>query len=374
MTADARPHLAVLVPSLRGGGAERVAVDLSNRFAMSGMRVDLLLVKHEGPYAGALRQEVNVVDFDKARAARCLLPLSRYLRAERPQVMLSFLNHINILAIIARKLSRVDTRLIVSERNSLVRFREGGLNRVLRRLTALFYPMADGIVAVSQEMKLELSRDLGLSDDRIVAIPNPIDTQTISRMAHDVPSHPWLRDREQPVLLGMGRLVAQKNFPVLLQAFHRVLQSRRAKLVVLGEGPLRGDLEKQAAELGIGDHVDLVGFQDNPFGWMAACDVFVSASRYEGFPNALVQAMACGLPIVSSDCPTGPREILEDGRWGRLIPVDDVAALADALIATLDDPDPPDVRSRVAAYSPDHVVRQYAKVMQIPDQRVRSGS
>jgi len=366
MTTDAAHHIAVLVPSLRGGGAERVAVDLSNHFAMCGARVDLLLVRNEGPYAGALRKEVNIVDFDKDRATRCLLPLRRYLRAERPQVMLSFLNHINILAVIAKRLSRVDTRLIVSERNSLVRFREGGLNRVLRSLTALFYPMADGIVAVSQEMKLELSRDLGLPDKRIVAIPNPVDTEMIAGLSRHVPSHPWLHDREKPVILAMGRLVAQKNFPVLLRAFHRVWRSHGAKLLVLGEGPLRAKLESQVVDLGIRDHVDLVGFQDNPFGWMAASDVFVSASRYEGFPNALVQAMACGLPVVSTDCPTGPREILEDGRWGRLVPVNDAEALASAIIKTLDDPTPPDVRTRVKAYQPDQIFRQYAQILQIP--------
>ncbi|MCC5977800.1 MAG: glycosyltransferase [Salinarimonas sp.] len=366
MTPSPPPHIAILVPSLRGGGAERVAVELANRLAVAGLRVDLLLVNYEGPYANELRPEVNVVDFGKDRAARCVLPLARYLREHRPATLLSFLNHVNILAIIAKKLARIDTRLIVSERNSLVRFRSGTLNRVLRTLTAIFYPMADGIIAVSQDMKLELTRDLGIAGEKIVAIPNPVDADRISQMATQIPKHSWIRDEEIRVVLALGRLSPQKNFPVLFQAFRRVLQSRQVKLVVLGEGPMRASLEELAADLGITDHVDLVGFQSNPFGWMAGSSVFVSASAYEGFPNALVQAMACGLPIVSTDCPTGPREILEGGRWGRLVPVNDIEALATAMIEALDDPAPPDVRTRLEAYRPEQVLRQYSEVLQLP--------
>lgn len=366
-------RIAIFVPSLRGGGAERVAVDLANRLAIAGLRVDLLLVNREGPYEAELRAEVNVIDFGKSRAALCMLPLVRYLRRSGPEALLTFLNHVNIIAIIAKTLSRVNTRLVVSERNSLVRFAQGGLNRVLRSLSAILYPMADGIIAVSDDMRMELIRELGLAPDKVVAIPNPVDTQRIRQLAQEAPLHAWLQDPTVPVILAVGRLCEQKNYLILLEAFRRVLETRSARLVVLGDGPLRSVLGQKAEALGIKERVDFVGFQSNPFGWMARARLLVSASRHEGFPNVLVQAMACGLPVVSTDCPTGPREILADGRWGRLVPVDDAGALAMAMVETLDDPTPRDFNERLVAYQPDRVLGQYMSALNlsIDDARAR---
>lgn len=351
---DAR-HIAIFLPSLRGGGAERVMLTLANGFADMGHRVDLVLTRAEGPYLSEVSPSVRIVDLNKSRVLSSLLPLVSYLRRERPYAMLSALNHANVVAIVAKALSRVKMRLVISERNSLESIRGGGLFRLMR----IFYPYADGVVAVSQGLVTEMVTELGLRTDRVTAIANPVDVESIRQKALERPIHPWLNPGEPPVLLAVGRLNAQKDYPGLLEAFVKLRAKQRARLVVLGEGSLRQELEQLIVSMGLSDSVALLGFQSNPFGWMAACSVYVMSSRYEGFPNSLVQAMACGARVVSTDCPTGPNEILEGGRWGQLVPVGDAVALSKALAVALDDQSPTDGAKRIDDFRPARILHQY---------------
>ncbi|WP_417248565.1 glycosyltransferase [Celeribacter sp.] len=364
-------HIAIYVPSLRGGGAERIMVILANGMAARGHQVDLVLTQAVGPYLPEVADNVRIVDMKRGRVLASLLPLARYLRRERPDAMLSALNHANIIAILARKLARSSTRLIVSERNSLTSDSGGTVRKVIRTLMRHFYPAADGVIAVSQAMKEELIKELHLPSEKVVAIPNPIDFTALDPLARKRPDHPWFANGQPPVILAVGRLAPQKDFETLLKAFSLVHSRRSVRLVILGEGPLRPELEQCAEQLGIADKTDLVGFKDNPFGWMSACDLFVLSSRHEGFPNVLVQAMACGARVVSTDCPTGPNEILEGGRWGRLVPVGDADALANAMAAALDDPSPPDVRKRAEDFRSELAVEAYVALL-CPPPRDRS--
>jgi glycosyltransferase involved in cell wall biosynthesis len=197
----------------------------------------------------------------------------------------------------------------------------------------------------------------------MTTIYNPVVDYRLVTMAQASPSHPWLLSRQVPVILAAGRLVPQKDFTTLIQAFARVRRERPARLLILGDGEQRDALLALAAECGVRDDVDLPGFDPNPFAAMRAASAFVLSSRYEGLPGVLIQAMACGARVVSTDCPSGPREVLEGGRWGTLVPVGDVAALATAVAATLDDPHPPDVRVRTAAFSEEQAVERYARVL-----------
>ncbi|WBX84779.1 glycosyltransferase [Sphingosinicella microcystinivorans] len=352
-------HIAIFLPSLEGGGAERVMVTLANGFAARGHRVDLVLTKAEGPYRSEVSAHVNVIDLNRSRMLTSLLPLIRYLSRERPHVMLSALNHANIVAILARKLAGVRTRLVVSERSSPSGAVGNRATTTMHWLMRLLYPYADGVIAVSQGVAMELVVDFCLDSRLVTAIPNPVAVPEIQRMAEQRPRHPWLQPGEPPILLAVGRLVPEKDYATLLDAFARLKTSRDGRLLILGEGPLRPELEQRIEELGLNDSVELAGFQSNPFGWMAACDLYVLSSRTEGFPNSLIQAMACGARIVSTDCRNGPREILEGGRWGRLVPVGDVEALETALAEALDEVASPDVLKRVADFRPEKIIEIY---------------
>ncbi|WP_404417929.1 glycosyltransferase [Brevundimonas vesicularis] len=357
-------HVAIYIPSLRGGGAERVMVTLANGFAARGHRVDLVLVKTEGPYLKEVADNVRIIDLNKRRALDSLTPLARYIRRNRPDAMLSALTHANVIAILARKFARVKMRLVVSERSSLTRGSGARAMRLWHLLMRVFYPSADAVVAVSRGMTSQLVEGLGLAAERVTAIPNPVDIATIQHLAKERPQHPWLASGQPPIILAVGRLTLAKDYPILLEAFARLRGAgREARLVILGEGELRPALERRIAELGLSDSVALLGFQPNPFGWMAACRVYVLSSRFEGFPNSLVQAMACGARVVSTDCPTGPSEILEHGKWGRLVPPRDVDALAEALVAALANTTWPDATKRLSAYDVDIVVADYLRIL-----------
>ena len=365
MLQHERGHIAIFIPSLRGGGAERVMVTLANGFAERGHRVDLVLTRAEGPYLPEVCSAVRIVDLNKGRVLASLVPLARYLRRERPHAMLSALNHANIIAILARKVSGAPTRMVVSEHNSLTSLQETRAGRRMLRLMRRFYPLADGVVAVSRAMAAELHEQLDIPLDRISAIPNPLDIDAIRAQARSVPDHPWLKSDQPPVILAVGRLEPQKDYPTLLEAFARVRKNNDARLVILGEGSLRAELEERIHHLELQDVVDMPGFQPNPFGWMGACSVYVLSSRYEGFPTSLLQAMACGAKIVSTDCPTGPVEILEDGKWGRLVPVGDADALAKEIVAALATPPFSAQEESVYRFSLQRILKSYAAVLSI---------
>lgn len=333
-------RIAVFVPSLRGGGAERVMLDLAHGFAERGVATDLVLPQVEGPYLTEVRPDVRIVNLDARRVLASLPGLVRYLRRERPDALLATLTHANLVALWARRLSRVPTRVVVREANTLTQVTRGAgrdRRRLLPFLVRRFYPWADGIVAVSTGVALDLETNSG-TKGRMHILPNPIVTPELTSKAAEALDHPWFGVGEPPVVLGVGRLSKQKDFITLIRAFDRVRRERAARLLILGEGPERGRLEALIAELGLSAQVMLPGFASNPFAYMARAGVFVLSSAWEGMPGALIQAVACGAPVVATDCESGPREVLQGGRYGRLVPVGDPAALAEAIRATLEQP------------------------------------
>lgn len=358
--------IALYLPSLRGGGAERAMVTLANGFAERGYAVDLVLAKAEGPFLPEVARKVRIVDLGARRVVSSLPGLVRYLRRERPRAMLSALNHANVIALLARRLAGVPTRLVVSERAHLSSSL-GSAPSLRGRLMPWFmrrtYPWADGVVAVSAGVADDLAQAIGLPRQRIAVVYNPVVTDEVLVGAEAPLDHPWFAPGEPPVVLSAGRLTMQKDFGVLLRAFAHLRAQRPARLMILGEGELRPELESLTQQLGIHADVALPGFRDNPYAYMRRAAVFVLSSRFEGLPNALIQAMACGTPVVSTDCPSGPAEILEDGQWGRLVPVGDAAALAEAILATLAETNPPDVARRARDFGVDQAVDGYLRVM-----------
>jgi glycosyltransferase involved in cell wall biosynthesis len=359
-------HVAIYLPSLRGGGAERVMVTLANGFAARGYAVDLVLATAEGPYLKDVDAAVRLVDLKARRVVTSLPALVRYLRRERPVAMLSAMGHANVIAVLARSLARVPTRVVVSERNNFSISKAHARNwrgRFVDQLMRWAYPRADGVTAVSTGVADDLARRLRLPRSSIDVIYNPVVTDTLLSRSRETPEHPWLRDGGPPVILGVGRLAVQKDFSTLIHAFARLRQKREARLLILGEGELRPDLENLIADRGLDSHVALPGFADNPFAHMRQAKLFVLSSAWEGLPNVLIQAMACGTPVVSTDCPSGPAEILENGQLGRLVPVGDVDALAKAMAEALDEKEHPDVAVRAAEFNVDRALEWYLRVM-----------
>lgn len=256
-------------------------------------------------------------------------------------------------------LARSATRVIVSEQASFVEYRlltPSLRHRLLRLAMRFLYRRAHAVTAVSTALALEVAEGLGLPENRVLYAPNPIVSQTLIEQAEAGSPHPWFAD-ELPVIVAAGRLVPEKDHALLLRAFAGM--ARPVRLIIVGEGRERPALERQARELGIAGRVALPGFDPNPFAFMRRAGLFVLSSRTEGLPSVLIEAMACGAPVVSTDCRTGPREILEGGRWGRLVPVGDAAALARAMDDALACDDHPDVRRRAADYSVAASVERY---------------
>ena len=350
---DGRP-LALFTRSLSGGGAERATANLANELVSRGYNVDLVLQYREGPYLRDLDQRVRIHVLER-RVRSSLFRMRRYLRTQRPQAMISFLTEPNVLAAVAWRLSGMDGALAVSEQTSLV-----GLTKSRRIAIRFAYPLAREVVAVSSAMADELVSH-GVPPDRIRVIPNPTSQQALSSG-----TSPLLNGSGGPIVVGVGRLVEQKDFATLIRAFEIVQRDQDVRLLILGEGPERQRLEDLAASLGLSDKIEMPGFINNPWPLMAQASVFALSSRWEGWPNVLAEALALGLPVVSTDCPTGPNEILDNGKYGLLVPIQDPPALAAAIAQTLQDPPPSaSLQQRAQKWSVENITDQYLQALNL---------
>lgn len=330
--------LAAFMPSLDGGGAERVTLLLLNELARRGYSVDLLVANSKGVYRDQVHSAINVIDFEKNRVSSCLLPLARYLKSQQPAALLSVMNYTNVIAILARQLAGTKCRLVLTEHNNAEQALRNSTSikyKMVNLLTRWLYRRANAVVCVSEGVADSIHNALGIPREQLSVIYNPVIHPGISLNADKAISHPFLPKNGEVLLVAVGRLTAQKNFPNLLQAFHLVKKALPAKLAILGEGEEREHLTALVASLGLEQDVLMPGFVDNPYAWMRRADVFVMSSSWEGLPTVLIEALACGAKVVSTDCPSGPMEILENGRWGELVKMENAEALANGIIKVL---------------------------------------
>lgn len=363
---EPRPAVALYLPSLEGGGTERVFVELANRFAATGIRVDLVLASASGPYLAELAPGVRVVDLAASGVVASLPRLTRYLRAERPDAMLSGLDHANLVAILACRLAGGRTRCVVSVRGvptAVYRQERTASRWISIQLARILYRFADRVIANSKTVASDVVQALRIGADRVDVVYNPLDVARIESLSRATVDHPWLAPGAQSVILGVGRLSPVKDFPTLIEAFRIVRTRLDGRLVILGEGPDRALLESLLARHGLQEHSYLPGFVSNPFPWMRQAGVLVSSSLTEGCPNVLLQGLACGAPIVSTDCPGGSAEILANGQWGRLVPVGDAQAMARAVLETLEAPVHPDVRRRADDFAIATAADEYLRIL-----------
>jgi glycosyltransferase involved in cell wall biosynthesis len=365
-----RKHIAIFLPAIYGGGAERVMLNLVGGIAEQGYSVDLILAQATGPHLGWIPRSVRLIElnplhFGPLRTLAGLLTLVRYLRQERPDALLSGL-HANIVALWARRLAGFPKRVLISE-HSTFSLQNQQLPRWYRklmlRLVRRYYLWSDGIIAVSKGVADDLEQIARIPRDRIRVIYNPIVTPELRKKAQDPLEHPWFKSGEPPVILGVGRLELAKDFATLIQAFARVRETFSARLLILGEGNERLALEALVRRLSLEQDVSLPGFVPNPYPFIAKASLFVLSSRWEGLPTVLVEALYCGTPVVSTDCPSGPREILRDGQYGKLVPVGNVAALAQSIEAILDGEGDRPPRESVQPFEIETVVQKYIRIL-----------
>lgn len=362
-------HIAIFMPSLAGGGAERVMLNLANYWANRGCKVDMVLVRAHGVYLEQLSPKVRVIDLNASRTLSSLFGLVSYLRHNRPHAMLSAMEHANLVAIWARIIAGVKTRLVISVHCALANYAQPGVRRLHKLLPLLavkFYRYADTRIAVSKGVAQEFSQLTNLDPAAYAVIYNPIaiSEDALVQSGERIP-HPWLGSSDTPVILAAGRLSTEKDYATLLRAFSLLIKGgQKARLMILGEGEKRAELEYLTKYLGIETDVSFLGYVANPHAYMASATLFVLSSINEGFGNVLVEAMACGTPVISTDCPHGPSEILQGGKYGALVPVGNATALAEAMQHTIRHPiNPALLRARASEFSIHVAAQEYWRLL-----------
>jgi glycosyltransferase involved in cell wall biosynthesis len=329
--------VSIYLTSMSLGGAQRIARNLCSGLVNKGYDVELVLVEARGELLAELPDAVSVVDLGEHRVATSIFPLSRYLRRRQPDVLYAMMTEINVASVLAHRLAQVDTRLIISEHNTLTASSTSIKDKLIIRLAGHTYSLADHIITVSEGVRSDLLEIVDLPADAVSVVYNPIDVEGIREQAQEKLDHEWFHDDSKDIVLSAGRHVPQKGFDTLMRAF-ACLDTSGVRLVLLGQGPETESLQALAETLGITAEVDITGYVDNPFKYMANADVFVLSSWYEGFGNVLIESMATGCPVVSTDCPSGPSEILENGKHGPLVPIKNPERMAEAIDEVLTSP------------------------------------
>ncbi len=360
-------HLSVFASFSGAGGVERMLINLVRGMVDQGVSVDLVMVRTDSPHLAELPAQVRLVRLRATHTLLAVPELARYLRARRPAVLLVAKDRAGRAAVLARMLAGIDTRILVRLGTTLssAMAERSSLSRWLRyKPIRLLYPHIDRIIAVSEGVAEDTARIARIARARITVIRNPVITPQLYAGAAAPCPHPWLAAGEPPVILAAGRLQRQKDFPTLIRAFAQVRALKDCRLMILGEGAARPRLEALVSECALNKVVAMPGFQANPYAFLSRAALFVLSSAWEGSPNVLTEAMALGIPVVATDCPSGPAEILDGGRYGPLVAVGDAAGLAQAMLAMLAKPTPAAmVQGAVAQYTQSRSVGRYLDVL-----------
>ncbi|WP_373190363.1 glycosyltransferase [Halomonas sp.] len=400
-TSIERPLIALLSRGITGGGVQHMMLNLARELVYYGYRVDLLVREENHGDTMAVPDGVRLEVLTRSSrwqahllamradpkgimsmARPVLLPITpasvltylpalrHYLVHERPSALIAATTYLNVAAVWAVALANTQTRLVLSERDNLSTSifaadkRRKWRWRFVPSLVRRAYSRADAVVSVSDGVGDDLAQVTGLARQAITTIYNPAVTLDLAKRCAAPVTHPWFISSGPPVVLAAGRLVEKKDYATLLRAIAIARRHRDMRLIILGDGPEHGHLEQLCRELAITDIVDMPGYQANPHAYLARAAVFALSSRREGFPNVLLEALACGCPVVSTDCPSGPAEALASGKFGKLVPVGDASALAEALLQTLQAPmNRESLQARAAQFTLARTAKRYLELL-----------
>ncbi|KAA9395875.1 glycosyltransferase [Haloarcula sp. CBA1130] len=370
-TGSDRPLLAFFIPDLSVGGAEQVAITIVNGLAERGYDIDLLLSRASGELQSELSEQVSVVELPPSKTpavgvAAHLPSLVSYLHREKPAALFPHLEHPSIVCLTINRLLDTDTTVIPTQHSAFGHGVESTpKDRVVERVVPHLYPASDQIISVSEGVADSLVNQTPVDRGDVSVLHNPVDVERIRERASQPVDHDWVENSDRDVVLFVGRHAGQKNLNGWVRAFEQVVdRNPDVRAIIAGKGQCREDVVATVEQRGLSDVVSLPGYVDNPYRYMSKADTFLLSSRYEGLPTVLIECLSVGCPVVSTDCPSGPREILSDGEYGTLVPVGDVDGLANAVCDTLaSPPDPERLRSRAGDFSPQPVFDEYERFL-----------
>jgi glycosyltransferase involved in cell wall biosynthesis len=355
--------ICLFLHSATVGGAERVAINLANRLIVLDHQVQIVLIQGGGHLENQINENVEISYLDANSMKWAFLALGAFVRKQRPDILLSFLPEANSRAILASVLFRKGPTVIPTE-HSAIYDNNGELLRNIG-LEKFLYKLVDLIVAVSDGVADDVTRYASIRHEKIKKVHNPVIHQDIIGCEYEMPNHEWLKDEELPVIISGGRHVPQKNFHLLIGTFDRIIQEvPETRLILFGEGPLTKDYRIEIKNKGLGSRVDVVGYVPDPLKYLKHSDVFVLSSNREGLPTVMIEALATGTPVVSTDCPHGPAEILSNGKYGKLVPPRDSAALCEGIKSTLQTPiDPSTLQARAQSFTIERQTDKFLSLM-----------
>lgn len=358
------PKITLIMPSFRGGGAERVFIDLAIGLHEKKLDVELVVLSDDGPYAKAIPDNLNIKILNSGSVKQSFWSIKKYLKQNKPEIVISCMTHLNIVVAVAKIFARSKVKLILTEHNpfSLEKASMSSISRcIFSFLVQISYTFSDKVVMVSKGIEQDFKSIFHINSNKIITIYNPIDVRRVKYLSLKDKRHVTSR----PMLVSMGRLVPQKRFDILIDAFEIVVKTfPDATLHIIGTGPLETEILDKIEAKSLNKNVFLEGFKDNPFGMLSVCDLFVLSSDFEGFGNVLVEALALGRNVVSTDCPSGPNEVLEEGKYGFLVPVGAVNKLADTILYALENKKPAELlHKRAMDFDVEIAVSEYQKLI-----------
>jgi len=373
---NSRKRVAFHFATLAQGGVERMRIVLAEEFMKNNIDVDFVLCRAEGPLLASVPPGVRIINLNVRRSMNSLPGLIGYLKREAPDVMVASLPHQNISSIIAKRLSGARTRVFVTFHNAMSEegnAKNGSFIRLIPHVYKVLLPLADGVIAVSQGVARDLQERTGISKGMVEVLYNPAFPSNLVERAGEPVMDPVF-DESSPLLISVGRLHPQKGYDTLLAAFARARNLINCRLAICGEGAELGRLQQLAVELGVETYVNFLGFQENPLKYINRSSRFVMSSRYEGFGNVLVEALACGKPVISTNCNYGPSEIIDDPKYGILVPVDDIDSLSDAIVQSIKtEYDAEVLKKRAMEFSSELVAMKYLDVLGLRKNLQRGG-
>ena len=361
--SQGRPDISVVIGSMRIGGAERATMHLINGLSKKGLKVDLVLLFKAGDFLDSIDPNINIVNLNKRKASQGIGAFRKYLKQNNPEKLFVVQNHIQLMVLIAAKLTGWKGKIILNEQSTFSRNLIGFKGSIQQKLSKLLFPGADSITAVSEGVAADLKRNFPGMKAKISVIPNAVITEHLYKVKDKPVSHPYF-NTGNPVFISAGRFIKSKNFDLLIKAFKVYNKDNMARLIILGDGEERHHLKRLVAALNMTDMVSFPGFVPDPCSYFSKADLFISSSDYEGLPGVIIEALACGCKVVSTDCDNGPAEILQNGKFGFLCPVGNVNYMAEAIdLAVNSKVDKISLVERANYFHVDRIVAEYLKLI-----------